>query len=282
MSKRPPDFIGLGAQKAATSWIYACLYEHPQICMPVKEIHFFSRTRNWIKGYGWYEKIFEKCPIDTKVGEFSTSYLPNPDTPLRICQRYPEVKLIVSLRCPIDRAYSNYMNDIIAGIVRPEMPFEEALRVHPEYIEQGRYAKHLERYLGYFKKEQLLILIYEDSLKDPLRFIRSIYYFINVDPGFVPTMLHARVNPSRIPRSVKLDRCIDRVRPVLRKIGLESLWWFMKKTGIGGKIHALNTRSKNDKKGPSDATKRLIYEILKEDINSLEKLIGRKLTEWQA
>ena len=50
------DFIGIGAQKAGTSWVYACLYEHPEICAPIKEIHFFSRSR-FTKGREWYDRI---------------------------------------------------------------------------------------------------------------------------------------------------------------------------------------------------------------------------------
>jgi hypothetical protein len=57
-TRRGPDFIGIGAQRAGTSWLYACLYEHPQICMPLKEIHFFSCERNWRRGYERYEGIF--------------------------------------------------------------------------------------------------------------------------------------------------------------------------------------------------------------------------------
>ena len=97
--KNPPiDFIGLGAQRSGTSWIYACLHEHPQIFIPIKEIHFFSRERNWSKGYQWYENLFAQCPIDRKAGEFSTSYLIDQETPSRIHQQYPGTKLIVSLR----------------------------------------------------------------------------------------------------------------------------------------------------------------------------------------
>ena len=85
---RNPDFIGLGAQKSGTSWIYTCLSEHPEVYMPVKEVQFFSQESNWSKGYGWYEDILEKCPPGTKAGEFSTSYLVSAAAPQRIYQRY--------------------------------------------------------------------------------------------------------------------------------------------------------------------------------------------------
>ena len=65
-----PGFIGIGAQRTGTSWLYACMYEHPQVCMPRKEINFFSRERNWKRGYEWYERVFAECPADAVVGEF--------------------------------------------------------------------------------------------------------------------------------------------------------------------------------------------------------------------
>lgn len=279
---RPPDFIGLGAQKAGTSWIYACLYEHPQIYAPVKEIHFFSRERNWVKGYEWYESFFQDCPPGAKAGEFSTSYLCDPHTPERIYRRYPNVKLIVSLRNPVDRAYSNYLNDIKAGKISPETSFDEALERHPEYLEQGYYMRFLEHYLRYFRREQILILIYEDSLKNPSEFIRSIYQFIGVDDSFVPSMLFRKVNPERIPRFVRFERFLDNLSAFLQKKGLQQLWWLGKKTGIGEKLRALNTRSlKGTGKGLNLSDKKRLFALFEEEVKALEKLLNRELKEWR-
>jgi hypothetical protein len=97
MGNRGPDFIGIGAQRTGTSWIYACLYEHPQVCMPQKEIGFFSRDRNWSRGFEWYEQIFAECPPGAIAGEFSTSYLTDTDVPARMVDRYAGVRLIASL-----------------------------------------------------------------------------------------------------------------------------------------------------------------------------------------
>lgn len=278
---RIPDFIGLGAQRAGTSWIYACLYEHPQVCVPEKEIHFFSRDRNWTKGFHGYEAIFEKCPPDARVGEFSTSYLADPATPERIHTRYPDVKLIASLRNPVDRAYSNYMNDILAGVVDQRTPFRGALNEHPEYIEQGCYAVHLTHYLEYFAREQILVLIYEDSLRDPIAFIKAIYRFIKVDPSFVPDMLLAKINVSRVPLFPLIDQAMIKTSGFLRRWGLSNLWWFGKKAGLGRGIRALNTRYvASMKQGLDPSNKRFLYRALKNDIGALEDLLGRKLTEW--
>ncbi len=279
---RYPDFIGLGAQRAGTSWIYSCLYEHPNIYLPVKEIHFFSRERNWSKGYEWYEAIFEKCPQDAKTGEFSTSYLSDPATPERIHERYPDVKLIACLRNPLDRAHSNYLNDIMAGVVEPEVTFGEALKKHPGYIERGRYASHLKRYLQAFSMDQILLLIYEDSLKNPVSFIATIYEFIGVDPSFVPSMVDTIVNKGRVPRFVWLDHLLRRASDFLRSKGLHNLWWLTKRAGLGDKIRALNTQEIASRdRGPGLSEREMLYEVLESEIAGLEKLMGHNLEEWR-
>jgi hypothetical protein len=68
------NFIGIGAQKSGTSWAYTCLYDHPEVCAPIKEIHFFSRPR-FSQGKEWYERHFGSCGEGKLRGEFSTSYL---------------------------------------------------------------------------------------------------------------------------------------------------------------------------------------------------------------
>jgi hypothetical protein len=276
-----PDFIGIGAQRAGTSWIYACLYEHPDLYNPIKEVHFFSRQRNWSRGYPWYESLFEQCPPSAKAGEFSTSYLEDLLTPERIQRRYPEVKLIVSLRNPVKRAYSNYMNDIMAGLVKPDIPFSKALVEHPEYLERGRYASHLQRYLQTFSRDHLLVLIYEDSFKDPHRFIQTIYSFIGVSSSFVPSMINTKINESRVPKWIWVDRLLIKTSQFLRIRKLHRLWWFAKSAGLGHKVRAINSRRiVQPFQTPSLSDRKSLYEALEDDIESLEVLLGRELREW--
>ena len=146
------DFVGVGAQRSGTSWIYACLYEHPEICAPMKEIHFFSRPR-YEKGIAWYLAHFAKCKEGTKKGEYSTSYLYSPVAAERIHKDFPEVKLVVSLRNPIDRAYSQYRNAIKAGEVSKGMTFEDFIEKDKSALEQGQYYTELMRYLALFDRE---------------------------------------------------------------------------------------------------------------------------------
>ena len=212
------NFIGIGAQKCATSWVYACLYEHPEVCIPVKEIHFFSRDR-FQKGKEWYEKHFTSCKKGLINGEFSTSYLYSPEAPKRIHSFYPNSKLIVVLREPAARAYSQYTNAIKAGEISKDILFNDYLRNEQSCIEQGLYTTQIERYLSIFSSKQILILFFEDIEDNALNFIQKIYTHIGVDSTFIPPSLTKKINTARIPKNTTLDKIMHVSAEFLREYG---------------------------------------------------------------
>jgi len=277
---RGPDFIGLGAQRSGTSWIYACLYDHPQICAPTKEIHFFSRDVNWRRGRDWYERHFRACGPGTVSGEFSSSYLPSAPAAERIAALYPRAKLVVSLRHPLERLISNYLNDIVAGAIPAGTPLIEAVGGRAEYVEQGRYAAHLTRYLAHVPRSQLLVLLYEDALDDPAGFIGRIYAFLGVDAAYRPGMLAARVGVGRVPRSVRLERALTRGTWVLRGPLTRGLWWAAKRAGVGQTLRRANTINVPRPVLPP-AERRRLADMFSDDISALERLLGRDLSAWR-
>jgi hypothetical protein len=283
MGNRGPDFIGIGAQRTGTSWIYACLYEHPQVCMPQKEIGFFSRDRNWSRGFEWYEQIFAECPPGAIAGEFSTSYLTDTDVPARMVDRYAGVRLIASLRHPVDRAYSSYLNDIVAGVVAPATGFRRALELHPEYVEGGRYERYLRRYLEVFPRHQLFVSIFDDARREPLAAIQKIYRFVGADPTFRPQMLDRRVGVGRVPRSQSMERALlDTARAFRARRALRPLWWTAKRLGAGDRLRALNTR--DGAKRPTELgteEREALIRDLEPDTKALEELLEKELPGWR-
>ncbi|HEY3248633.1 MAG TPA: sulfotransferase [bacterium] len=277
---RPPDFIGLGAQRSGTSWIYACLYEHPQICAPTKEIHFFSREHNWRRGRPWYEQHFASCGPPTVAGEFSTSYLASPDAPERIRGMYPAAKLLVSLRHPVERLVSSYLNDLSAGVVSAATPLAEALQTRPDYVEQGHYAPQLERYLRRFPRSQMLVLIYDDAVRDPAGFIGQIYVFLGIDPTFRPSMLTSRVGEGHVPRSVRFERALTHGGWVMRRGLTRRLWWVAKRAGVGRALRRANTADRPRPALPPAERRRLV-DAFADDVTRLEHLLDRDLTAWR-
>lgn len=272
------NFIGLGAQRTGTSWIYAQLYEHPQLCLPLKEINFFSRERNWKKGIDWYESRFKNCPKNQLKGEFSTSYLPSEITAQRIFQHYPKAKLIACLRNPVQRAFSAYQNDIIGGHLSKGKSFREAISENKEYLTRGFYYQQLKNYLSRFPKHQILILIYEDNKKSPQEFIQKIYRFLGIDDSFVSSMLKKKIGQSRTPRFVFVDRAIFHLASFLRRRGLDKLVWWGKKTGIPEFIRELNTeREKVPKLG--EKTRLKLEKIFAKNVAQTAHLLNRDLSQ---
>ena len=273
------DFIGIGAQKSGTSWVYACLYEHPEICAPMKEIHFFSRPR-FEKGRVWYESHFKKCERGTKMGEFSTSYLYSEEAPARIKSQYPDVKIIAILRNPITRAYSQYRNAIKAGEIPESLSFERFIIQEKSVIAQGKYAEQLKRYYALFPPEHILTLVYEDIEKDPLAFMKRIYTFIGIDASFVPTMLHTSVNSARTPRRVYIDRIMHQSAEFLRRNGFDRFVWSIRKWGIPDVVRALNTKhTVKVVTAPYDRKK--LADVFRNDAHHLIEYCGRDMVkEW--
>ena len=198
--RRPlPDFLVIGAQKAGTTALYAYLRWHPAITGPSwKEVSFFDR--HWWRGELWYRGQFPLRAGSRLVGEASPSYLFHPLAPERVRSLVPEVRLVALLRNPADRAYSHYQHEVALG--REPLSFEDALaaeekRTHGEvkrlvadprafshpwwdhtYVARGRYAEQLERWLGVFDREQLLVVRTEDLGERPAETYAAILGFL--------------------------------------------------------------------------------------------------------
>lgn len=270
------NFIGIGAQKSGTSWAYTCLYEHPEICAPIKEIHFFSRPR-FENGKHWYEAHFQKCDAQKLKGEFSTSYLYSMEAAERMYSLYRNVKLIAILRNPVTRAFSQYRNAIKAGEIVDTVSFQAFINQEKSVIEQGRYFEQLERYYKHFPKEQILVLIYEDIALDPKAFMQKMYAFLGIDTTFVSSMLHTEINIARTPKAVVVDRLMHHVSEGLRKFGFDRFVHVVRKTGLPDFVRSFNTKMQE----PEAKTDTDIAHNFYEDTLALSKVLNRDLnTEW--
>jgi hypothetical protein len=202
-----PNFFIVGAAKAGTSSLYAYLRQHPQVYMSaVKEPHYFSQIEpsdgqhyrmRTMTDRESYLKLFRKTNGALAVGEASPSYLWDERAPHRIRERVPEARIIILLRDPIERAHSHYLMNVREN-TQP-LPFYEALREDQSkpnkswttanlYIELGQYASQVERYLGLFGPERVLVLMFEDLKRDPATLVRRSARFLGVDDEPVADM----------------------------------------------------------------------------------------------
>lgn len=189
-----PNFLVIGAEKAATTWLARCLAEHPSVYMArEKELFFFSARFD--RGLGWYASQFRGWSGEPVVGEATPVYLSHSQAPDRIRSTLGNVKLVVSLRHPVDRAYSAYWHNLRHGRFARDSDFRMSFVADEwEIRSRGEYARHLTRYLEQFPRERLLVLVYDEIQDDPSRELRRCLEFLGLDPSFSPRVLHARLN----------------------------------------------------------------------------------------
>ncbi len=196
------NFIIIGAQKAATSFVHDCLREHPSVQMAIEEIPSFESPDY---EHGGKESILNSysAPQGMICGIKRPSYLGKPEVPDRIHALCPGAKLILVLRNPVDRAVSAYFHyvkhrfipftDLSTGM---ERLLDGSLQTsHPaakDILEYGFYGRHLRTYLNRFPKVQIHILFHEDIVADGKQVIRSVYRFLGIDPEYQPESIDSR------------------------------------------------------------------------------------------
>lgn len=175
-----PDFLIIGAAKAATTWLQLCLQEQSSVFMPDPETHYFSR--NYHHGADWYDGFFADAPEGVLIGEKSNSYFEQPDAMQRIKTDLPEARLILQFRNPIERAYSDYCMLYRRGEVdaRIEDHFKEDSPFGDRFLEGGRYGHHIDHIDSLFPAEQVLILVYDDVKARPAAHLDRVRTFLGL------------------------------------------------------------------------------------------------------
>lgn len=276
-----PTFIGIGAQKCASTWLYGMLQEHPEVGVgKEKEVDFFSY--HFDHGYEWYERQFADCGQKKMIGEISPSYFCEAGVPERVHQYQPDAKILVSFRDPVKRALSNHRHEVRVGhFTQDGLRFESGLANNPMYLEQGRYATHLKRWLAYFPPEQLMVVLMDDIEKDPLAVAREVYRFLGVDENYQPEHLTKRFNPSYANRSQFLLAMKDMLYRVTRLPGLGWIWGLGSVFGVKALYRGVNrVDSEQAIPAPNQQTLDALRKEFGPEIRELSDMIQRPLDAW--
>ena len=179
-----PDFLGIGAQKSGTTWLYANLKKHPEIYLPrKKEIHYFDWY--FYKGINWYYNHFNHKRKTQKTGEITPGYsILNEKKIKYIKSLKPDLKIILLLRNPIDRAWSHAVMNLstIPDIEINKISDQEFISHfnHPRSIERGNYLKIISKWKKYFPENQLYIGNYSLISQNPEKLLNQIFKFLNI------------------------------------------------------------------------------------------------------
>lgn len=267
---RRPNFVGIGPGKSGTTWLYRVLGAHPEVCVSsAKETLFFETEYH--RGEDWYARFFARCDHARAVGEVSNTYVFSPRAAERIHDFEPSMRIVSSLRDPIDRAFSHYLfmrrNDRVRG------SFEEVIERHrPDLVTRGLYGRHLTPWVELFPRERILFLLFDDLATDPSGLASRLFEFLGVDPDFEPEVAAERALAASRPRSRLVARAVNEAAAVVRRMGFPDLVTRMKESSVPRLLYGSFEDGEKPRIDP--ATRDRLKEYYRSDLERASELVG--------
>lgn len=191
------NFLIGGVQKGGTTALHQMLSQHPDLFLPeTKELHFFNQDKHFALNsddYTLYHAAFDKRLNATLCGEATPAYIYQQNSAHRIKQYNPNMKWIILLRHPVERAYSQWNMQRNRGIEK--LSFEAALEAEKSrletlpaneakkyaYADRGLYGSQIKTLLKHFDRSQCLFLTSENLLQQSSLCLAQIFDFLEVN-----------------------------------------------------------------------------------------------------
>jgi len=287
-----PNFFVVGAPKAGTTSLYEYLKQIPEVYVsPNKEPHYFSVyypsmfNKKPIRDKAKYVDLFKNVKKEKAVGEFSVLYLADPEVPKKIKKEIPNAKIIIIIRNPIERAFSNFLGrtnlglehqSFIDRIAEDKQLIKKNIHGEPYVLESGFYSRHIKRYNDVFGSKQVKVIIFEEFFKDPSTIVKKILEFLEIksDVNQIDFKIHNSFSPPKN-RLAKIILSSNLVKSIAIEVIPQSLRWKIRKNILTNQI---------EKPKMTDNEKDILKEIYRDDVKELQKLLGKKLpwSEFQS
>ena len=267
---RLPNFVYIGPDKAGSSWLHEILLTHPQVYLtPAKDLYYFDRYYD--RGTDWYAEQFKQATAEhIVVGEVCQDYLFHPEAPQRMAQTLGAPRLMVSLRDPVERAWSSWLYARKHGLW-PE-DFGTALRTVDELLEHGRYASGLDRFSQHFARELVHIAVFDDLEADPQAFLDATTDFLGIDRLPLSDEERQARLPAARARSVGVANAVRRTADWVREHDGARLVGAVKRSSLVQKI--LYQRIDKTQVRPDRASVAYIREQLDDEVTRIERDYG--------
>jgi len=302
-TERWPDFLVIGAAKAGTTALFKAIGRHPRVFLPsAKEPRYFAypdappafkgpygavNSRRVLADRATYLRIFDGCPSTHLTFEASNEYLVSERAPAAAARQIPSARLIVMLRHPVERAFSQFLHLTAEGH-ETSRTFAEAWEACEariaagwmpvfNYRLRGFYGAQLTRWLEHFPREQLLVLFYEDWRARPADVLAQVWRHVGLEPIENPVITRENVS-SLQPRWRWLHHHMTNLENPVRWLAQRTLPLRVRDaiTAAAGAI--------NLKPGPTldPALRSRLAATYADDLTLLESITGRDLTAWRS
>ncbi len=309
-----PTFLIVGAVKAGTTSLHEYLQMHPEVFMsPVKETNYFSdadmlfadfnidykqdisvnldkylagpmdkkvhiaHVRTWEQ----YQKLFRNVKNEKAIGEVSNSYLFGPSAANAIKNKLPNAKIVMILRNPVERLYSQFLMNLKLGKILEKDLLKEieadqnkkikGWGVSHLYLEVGNYYEQVKKYYDVFPASQIKVILYEDFKLNAASVMKDLFLFLNVDPDF-PIDMSIKYNEAGLPRFGRLNYW-------LTQMGVQGLVKKLFSAKLKDRLKELIYTKENIPVITEDE-KMFLKNYYRNDINQLSELIHRDISNW--
>jgi len=301
MSEKLPNFLVVGAAKSGTTSLYYYLLQHPEIGMSSKkEGKFFSQMPDKFNGPGDhlvkesltrtfddYKKLYAHITNEKAIGDVSPDYLYFYENSIPNIKYFlkPEPKIIIILRNPVGKTFSQYSHLVRDG--RECLSFEQALAEEKKRMEQGWewtwyyqdtsfYYNQVKAYLDAFSNEKVKIILNDDLDTQPLSVIRDICIFLGVNENFMPDM-SIKWNSTKSFRLNRLAKFLNDFNHPLKRLFRPV---FLNTIGKNKTEDLVNYFKEKNRTGMKPDTKTYLSSLYKDNIIMLQELIKRDLSIW--
>ena len=281
----------IGAGRSGTTSLCKYLEEHSMVCFSViKELHYFSIEDLNRRGLDYYHSFFPDYQNQPIVGSADTYLLMDHAAIPRIKAYNPDMKIIVLLRHPVDRAYSSYNYSVNYGHHHAYSGFLESLE-HEKGIENlenivkrnnlghfygSLYHYHLSKWLQAFPKENILILTTKELRDDPAQLHLNTCSFLGIEYQ-EEIKEDKNLNPNAVPKSKLFEKfLLDRdhfLRKLIRGLFPKFLKRWIIHSSVVDKFHDFN-RKESKYTSLSDLERKEANRFFEEDLKKLAKDFG--------
>jgi len=309
----------VGVAKGGTTSAYNILKQHKDIFMsPLKEPHYFSTDIDknkfrkdykssyisdhdlqkyldgdmeeevflaYIREIDDYHKLFKNIKNEKYLGEISNSYLYSTVASTNIFNYNKDAKIIMILRDPIERAFSHYLMDLRMGFVSESFinavakdfqADKKGWGITNQYIELGLYYEQVKRYIDIFPKGQLHVIYFDDLKKDSKKVYIELFKFLDLEyKDYDFSILNSKQNRAKLPK-----KSFKFINEVLAKSGIKNIILNLLGEKLRARIKNIVFSDKNIPKLTSEDRK-LLMKYFKDDIEKLENLLEKDLSNWK-
>lgn len=284
------DFVGIGMAKAATTWLAACLRDHPQVCLPEqKELNYFCTTyviwpqtaTYYREGEQWLQQHFAHWQPGQLRGEISPNYLLDPTSPGLLQAHNPDMLLFVSYRNPVDGLYALYHELAKRRAIHDD--FQGFLARYPRMLDYGRLYSNTQRFLDRFPQQNFHFMLFEDIVMEPEVVLRKLYQFLGLSPDYTPASLHERINPRQGARYLAVRDVVSHATDMLnsgpRARRVKNLLRAMSVHRLADWVEARNFQEAIMPPMP-EAVRTGLQGLYGQEIAMLSQLLRRDLSHW--